>query len=192
MRAVAVDGRISFKKFWTKRLRRLLPAVVFATVGAASLARIVGGDSIVQLRWQVAGSLTSTYNWLQIANGAPYFQQRSPLLLSNMWSLAVEMQFYLVWPLILVAIIAFLPARLWPWAALGIGGVSAFLNWYYVNVWDDVTRAYVGTDSHSFGLMVGAAVALWVPKVWSLSSPNGPMLNGNSGEWRPGLALPAH
>ena len=174
MRAVAVDGRIGFKKFWTKRLRRLLPAVVFATVGAASLARIVGGDSIVQLRWQVAGSLTSTYNWLQIANGAPYFQQRSPLLLSNMWSLAVEMQFYLVWPLILVAIIAFLPARLWPWAALGIGGVSAFLNWYYVNVWDDVTRAYVGTDSHSFGLMVGAAVALWVPKVMVTKLPKRP------------------
>ncbi len=165
LRDTAIHGRIHLKKFWVRRIRRLMPAVVFATVGTVALARIAGGDSLVQLPWQVFGSLTSTYNWLQIANAAPYFGQRSPLLLANVWSLALEMQFYLVWPVLLVLILAFTPRKAWPGVVVGLAGLSAGWNWYLVHVADDVTRAYVGTDAHAFGLMLGAAIALSVPRV---------------------------
>ncbi len=165
VRDLKMHGRIRFKRFWTRRIRRLLPAVVFATVGTVALAGVFGGDATVQLRWQTAGALTSTYNWLQVLADAPYFAQRSPLLLTNMWSLAIEMQFYVVWPLVLIALLRFLPKKLWPWAALTLSAVSVFLNWYFVNVQDDLTRAYVGTDSHAFGLMIGASIALWAPEI---------------------------
>lgn len=165
LRELALRKSIRIGNFWVRRIRRLVPAVVFATVGTVALARLVGGDALVQLPWQVAGSLTSTYNWLQIWNAAPYFGQRSPLLLTNVWSLSLEMQFYVVWPVLLVLIVLFIPSRFAPWAALGMAGLSAGWNWYLVHVADDVTRAYVGTDAHAFGLMIGAAIAFWVPGV---------------------------
>lgn len=165
LRELALRKSIRIGNFWVRRIRRLVPAVVFATVGTVALARIVGGDALVQLPWQVAGSLTSTYNLLQIANAAPYFGQRSPLLLTNVWSLSLEMQFYVVWPVLLVLIILFVPSRFAPWVSLGIAALSAGWNWYLVHIADEVTRAYVGTDAHAFGLMIGAAIAFWVPRV---------------------------
>ena len=159
-----MHGRNDIRAFWVRRVRRLVPAVVVATVGGIAIARCVGGDAIVQLPWQAVGSLTGTYNWLEVVNGSSYFEQQSPLLLTNMWSLAVEQQFYLVWPLILVAIVRYVPRRFRPYCALAIGAVSVGLHVLYVGMADDVTRAYVGTDSHLFGLMIGATIALWVPR----------------------------
>lgn len=165
LRERAVRGTIRIGPFWVRRLRRLMPAVVFATVGAVALARIGGGDALVQLPWQVAGSFTNTYNWLQVLNDAPYFGQRSPLLLANFWSLSVEMQFYLVWPLVLLGLLPFVRVTLARWLSLGAVAASAGWNWYLVHVADEVTRAYVGTDAHAFGLMLGAAVAFWAPRI---------------------------
>ena len=158
-------GRTDLRAFWVRRVRRLVPAVVVATVGSIALARCFGGDSLVQLRWQTLGALTGTYNWLEVLNGSSYFEQQSPLLLANVWSLAVEQQFYLFWPLLLLLIIHYLPRRYAPYVTLGLGSVSVVLHVIYVTLDDDVTRAYVGTDSHLFGLMIGAAIALWVPRV---------------------------
>ena len=100
-----VTGHTDLRAFWVRRARRLVPAVAVATVGSFALARCFGGDSLVQLRWQTLGALTGTYNWLEIVNGSSYFEKQSPLLLTNMWSLAVEQQFYLFWPLGLLLII---------------------------------------------------------------------------------------
>ena len=166
LREIDTSRQIRFFRFWLRRFRRLLPAVFVATIGAVALARLGGGDSLVQLPWQVTGSLTSTYNWLEIANAAPYFNQGSPLLLTNMWSLAVEMQFYLVWPLLLPAAVVLAPRRAAPYVALVLGGASVALSAYFASQ-GDITRAYVGTDSHVFGIMLGAAVALWVPGIMS-------------------------
>ncbi len=172
LRETALRGDVRLKRFWVRRIRRLMPAVVFATIGTVALARIAGGDALVQLPWQVLGSLTSTYNWLQIANAAPYFGQRSPLLLANVWSLALEMQFYLIWPVLLLLILAFAPRKTWPLLAIGLAGLSAGWNWHLVHVEGDITRAYVGTDAHAFGLMLGAAIALSVPGVMVKKIPD--------------------
>ena len=166
-----ITGHTDLRAFWVRRTRRLVPAVVVATVGSVALARCFGGDSLVQLRWQTLGALTGTYNWLEVVNGSSYFEQQSPLLLTNMWSLAVEQQFYVLWPLVLLLIIYYLPRRYAPYVTLGLGSVSVVLHVIYVNIGDDVTRAYVGTDSRSFGLMIGAAIALWVPGVLVGSLP---------------------
>lgn len=163
MREKERRGRINIRAFWMRRIRRLVPAVVVATLATVWLARVVGGDSAVQLRWQSIGAVTGTYNWLELAYHSSYFERQSPLLLTNMWSLAVEQQFYLVWPLVLLLIIFFVPPRLRPYMALGLAGLSFIGNVIFTGISDDVTRAYVGTDTHSFGLMIGAALALSLP-----------------------------
>lgn len=156
------NGRMDLRTFWRKRVRRLVPAVVMTTVCGLALARLVGGDALVGMGWQGLGSITGTYNWFEIANSASYFDQQSPQLLTNMWSLAVEQQFYLFWPLLLAGILL-LPRRWRPGAALGLAGVSAIASQLASMAAEDVTRAYVGTDTHAYGLMIGAAVALAFP-----------------------------
>lgn len=161
------SGSINIVAFWRRRIRRLVPAVVVATIGTVWLARVIGGDAAVQLPWQAIGSVTGTYNWLEIVHHSSYFERQSPMLLTNMWSLAVEQQFYLLWPLALWVILAAVPARLRPRAALIIAAASAMLHASLVGFGGDVTRAYVGTDTHCFGLMIGAALALALPGIMS-------------------------
>lgn len=163
LREKETTGKIDIRAFWARRIRRLVPAVVVATLSVVALARIVGGDSAVQLRWQGLGAVTGTYNWLELAFHSSYFEKQSPLLLTNMWSLAVEQQFYLLWPLLLLLIMLLAAPRLRPWLALFLAAASFIANVIVTGNSEDVTRAYVGTDTHSFGLMIGAALALSLP-----------------------------
>lgn len=157
-------GKVAIGAFWMRRIRRLLPAVVVATFGSIALASIVRGDAIVQLPWQAFGSLTGTYNWLEIVKGSSYFESQSPLLLTNMWSLAVEQQFYIVWPVVLLLILAYVPRRFAPIVTAAIAVASAGEHALLVSGGADITRAYVGTDTHSFGLMIGATLAFLFPR----------------------------
>lgn len=163
IREKEATGTIGIRAFWARRVRRLVPAVVVATLVMVCLARLIGGDSAVQLRWQGIGAVTGTYNWLELAFYSSYFEKHSPLLLTNMWSLAVEQQFYVLWPLLLLLILRFAPPRLRPWLALALASASFMANVILMGNGEDVTRVYVGTDTHSFGLMIGAALALGLP-----------------------------
>ena len=100
------SGRIGLRRFWVRRARRLLPALVLVIAVSAGLAALIGGDVLVGIGWQLVGALTFSYNWLSIATGADYLTQTSPELLRHLWSLAVEEQFYLLWPLVLLALLA--------------------------------------------------------------------------------------
>ncbi|MET7073897.1 acyltransferase family protein [Trueperella pyogenes] len=157
----ATTGRIDLRAFLRRRYRRLVPAVVVMVVVSVALARAISDDAVVQTRWQALGALTGTYNWFQIANGSSYFESREPLLLTNMWSLAVEQQFYLVWPLVVIGLLK--TRRLWHGTLAVIGLTSLGLHAWFAT--GDVTRAYVGTDSHIFGLMIGAAIAFALPGI---------------------------
>lgn len=150
------NGRPGLRDFWARRFRRLFPAVFVATVGSAAAAFIVGGDALVALGRQVFGSLTAAYNWSEIISGSSYFEESSPLLLTNMWSLAVEQQFYLVWPLIVLILVTL--RRRWRIAAC-LALAAGSIGLHAALVGDDVTRAYMGTDTHLWGLMAGAALA---------------------------------
>ncbi|MFF2053073.1 acyltransferase family protein [Leifsonia sp. NPDC058194] len=154
------SGRIDLRRFWIRRARRLLPAIAVLVIVCSSVALVLGGDVLVGLPRQILGAFTFSANWLSIAADSSYFAQGAPELFRNLWSLAVEEQFYLVWPLILLAL-AFL--RPW-WARFAIVLASAAASAIWMAVLyvpgEDPTRVYFGSDTHSFGLALGAALAL--------------------------------
>ncbi|WP_068325175.1 acyltransferase family protein [Janibacter terrae] len=160
-------GGVDLRGFWTRRARRLLPALLVVVPAAILIARTVEADLLVGIRRQALGALTFSTNWLEIASGSNYFAATSPQLFMNFWSLAVEEQFYLFWPLVMLglmwvhrrfAVTEGAVATL----LLGIGLVSALLM---AVTFDPAapTVAYYGTHTHLFGLMLGAALAI----VWT-------------------------
>lgn len=159
IRELRSSGRISLAGFWTRRARRLLPALLLLVVTIVPVAALAGRDLLVGIGRQVAGALTFSSNWLEIARGSSYFDSTSPLLFKNFWSLAVEEQFYLFWPLLFLILIALV--RTWKTRialVLGVGAVSAVLMGVLAGAGDN-TRVYYGTDTHLFGLAIGVALA---------------------------------
>lgn len=159
LREARTTGEIALVPFWRRRARRLLPALLTLLLVCSSLAWIIGGDVLVRLGTQLLGAVTFSYNWFSIAAGAGYFADGSPELFRNLWSLAVEEQFYVLWPLLL-PLVLLLPRRRWRVAlAAGVGVVSAAWMGVVVLTGGDLTRAYFGTDTHAFGILTGVALA---------------------------------
>lgn len=163
-------GRVDMRAFTKRRLRRLFPALATVVLVIAAVAAVAGvPDMLLNMRRQVASSLLFVSNWADIWAGASYFERGLPQLFTNIWSLSVEAQFYLVWPLVLLggfwlanrAFVRPVPRR----AALSAGAIGLAL----LSIWwghhlrgagADPSRVYLGTDTHAFGLMLGAALAL--------------------------------
>lgn len=170
LREGAFTGRMRLPQFWLRRLRRLVPAMLACIVVCASLAWLLGGDVLVHLRRQVLGALTYTSNWTSIAADNDYFRDTSPELLTNFWSLAVEEQFYLAWPVVLVLtcmLVATWRRRTLVPACLAGASLLAMAVLFWAT--GDVNRVYYGLDTHAFGLMLGACLALLIP--WSMYPP---------------------
>ncbi|MGV8969751.1 MAG: acyltransferase family protein [Microbacteriaceae bacterium] len=173
-REKARTGSIVLREFWRRRARRLLPALVaVVTVCSAvafALSTVNGADILVGLGRQVLGAATFSYNWLSTTAGANYFDETTPELFRNLWSLAVEEQFYLLWPLIVLGLAA-LPRRRYSLPivlALAIASAMSMAILYVPG--SDPTRVYYGTDTHSFGLALGAALAM-VSRDWPETAP---------------------
>ncbi|HET8958442.1 MAG TPA: acyltransferase family protein, partial [Microcella sp.] len=160
-------GRIALRNFWSRRARRLLPALALVVMSSATVAALIGGDVLVGIGWQLLGAATFTSNWVAIGAGASYLDQTSPELFRHLWSLAVEEQFYLLWPLLLLALLA-LPLR----RRMLVAAVSALAVASAVTMaiaagdpaadgGQAASGAYLSTLTHGFGLLAGAAVALW-------------------------------
>jgi len=174
VRERVTTGAIDLPGFWSRRARRLLPALLVCVPASVLLARLSEGDLLVGIERQVLGAFTFTSNWLEIGAGTDYFAATSPQLLMNLWSLAVEEQFYLLWPLAVLGLLALTrrpEAR--AASALGLAVLSAALMAVRLDP-DSPTRVYYGTDTHVIGLMLGAALAFgyaaphraWTTSTW--------------------------
>jgi peptidoglycan/LPS O-acetylase OafA/YrhL len=161
LRELTGTRRIRLREFWRRRARRLLPALGVVVVVCVVAARIVAPDLLVGIGRQVLGAATFSTNWIEVAAGQSYFDETQPVLFQTFWSLAVEEQFYLLWPVVLVVLIVLTPTvrsrvRVVTLAALASAVAMAVLS----TPGGDPTRVYYGTDTHAFGLLLGAAVAL--------------------------------
>ena len=168
-------GRVSLRRFWTRRARRLLPAMVTVVITCTAVAGWLGGDVLVGIRSQVMGALTFASNWVYIAQGASYSSDLSPQLFANFWSLAVEEQFYLFWPLLVLAAFAIRRSRTVGLVMTGVFALAS-ASWMALafDPLADPSRVYFGTDTHMFGLMAGAFFALYFAPRSPASSTDAP------------------
>lgn len=150
------------RRFWQHRARRILPPLLPVIAVTATAAGLVGGNVLPGLWSAVVGALTFSSNWVAIVQASSYFAGTSAHPLQHLWSLAVEEQFYLIWPLLLLLIgLAAEPLR--KWFPISIGVVSAVAMAVLFVPGADPTFVYVGTGTHVFGLAAGAALALHAP-----------------------------
>jgi peptidoglycan/LPS O-acetylase OafA/YrhL len=164
LREFRAGGAINLGRFWLRRAKRLLPAVGVMIAVTMIVAAIVEPDRVVALRGDALASLAYFANWHFIFSGQSYFEQfQRPSLFTHLWSLSVEEQFYLFWPLIFAAGMKLLGrGRLLLGVLAGALG-SVALAWILFNPGSDASRVYYGTDTHAVGLLAGVALAM----VWS-------------------------
>jgi peptidoglycan/LPS O-acetylase OafA/YrhL len=163
-------GSLRLPNFWMRRARRLLPALFVMLAVVTAWVTILDRARIGSLRGAVAAAATYSSNWYQIAQGQSYFARfAQPGPLDHLWSLAVEEQFYLFWPWLLLLGLLVVKRRdaaavRWlalPTVALAAASAVAMLLLYQPGF--DPTRVYEGTDTRACGLLVGAALAMAWP-----------------------------
>ena len=173
------SGRVRLVDFWTRRVRRLAPAIVLVLAAMIAWGALEASmTSRDALRADITATLGYVANWHFIAS-SNYFQatgDESPLL--HMWTLAVEEQFYVVWPVALFLIALLVPhrARLTVVAAVAVSGVLVSA-WRLHTLWvssETPDRAYMGTDLRMFGPMVGALVAVALMRAPRLAASRWP------------------
>jgi peptidoglycan/LPS O-acetylase OafA/YrhL len=169
--SIAQSGGLDLRGFYLARARRLLPALLFTVITTTIAIGIWAPDTIKRFITDMPFALTGTMNWWLVAREQDYFESIGrPPLLQHTWSLAVEAQFYLVWPLILYFILKKLGKNRIPFAALMIAaasGVTLLIVSLSLDASNssDVSHIYFGTDTHSIGLFLGAALAVsWIPQ----------------------------
>ncbi len=165
------SGGLDLRAFYLARLRRLLPALVFMLITTAIAVGIWAPDTIKRFLIDTPFALTGSMNWWLVGRHLDYFEAIGrPSLLQHTWSLAVEAQFYLVWPLILLLVLKFFGKKRLSIVSLAIAGVSGITLMLVSFSLDasnaqSVSHVYFGTDTHSIGLFLGAALAVsWVPQ----------------------------
>ena len=158
---VSKTGRIDLKSFWIRRIRRLFPAVVTVVVVTCALCTVFNHVMLTKMRPDILPSLLFFNNWWQIAQDVSYFNALGdPSPLTHFWSLAIEEQFYLVWPPLLLAMVSMHMSK--PntrRVVLGLAAVSAIAMMVLYNPAADPSRVYYGTDTRVFSLLLGAWMA---------------------------------
>jgi peptidoglycan/LPS O-acetylase OafA/YrhL len=158
------EGRVGFKAFWLRRARRLLPAVLLVIFVCLIAASTIARDDLARTRGDALASLVYLTNWHLIAASHSYFNAFGrPSLLQHLWSLAVEEQFYLFWPLVLLGSLKLVGRRWTVVLTVGLALASTALMWGLYNPDQDPSRVYYGTDTRASTLLVGALLAFAWP-----------------------------
>jgi peptidoglycan/LPS O-acetylase OafA/YrhL len=155
------DGRIALSSFWVRRARRLFPALLSLMPAIALYGRLVARpDALPGLRADAVATLAYVANWRAILEHRSYWQMfRAPSPLEHMWSLSIEEQFYVVWPVIVALVLRHGTRR----ALLAVTGVlmalsmTAMLAFYRP---EDPSSVYLGTHTRAAGILAGAALAI--------------------------------
>lgn len=160
-------GTIDLKAFWMRRARRLLPALYVLLAATLTFAVLFLPEEVARLRNEALAAFGYVTNWYLIFNQESYFEAAGrPSMFLHLWSLAVEEQFYLIWPALLVAGMTFFRRRTVLAYILGGALLSALLMAVLYHPDVDPSRIYYGTDTRASGLLTGAALAfLWVPEM---------------------------
>ncbi len=168
-------GRMRLLRFWRRRARRLLPALFLLLVGVAVAVPLLASDQGYRLRADVLAALGYVSNWRLIFEHQSYFQSLGrPPLLQHLWSLAVEEQFYLLWPLVLALLLRWREPRRLVGPILGLAAASAALMAVLHDPTGDPSRVYYGTDTRVAGILVGAALAC-IPLRWKKATGGRPV-----------------
>ncbi|HEX6934747.1 MAG TPA: acyltransferase family protein [Streptosporangiaceae bacterium] len=175
------EGRIGLGRFYQRRARRLLPALALMLITVTAAVSLLEPGQRDTLRPALLGAVSYTSNWWQAFAHQSYFSLYGPPpVFQHLWSLAVEEQFYLIWPLLLAGILA-LAARPASRALFAWGGAaaSALLMLAIYTPGADPSLVYYGTDTHASALMIGAALAITFPlaKVAATAGRTGQVLD---------------
>ncbi|NUR61055.1 MAG: acyltransferase, partial [Catenulispora sp.] len=170
-REYLANGTVALRRFYLRRARRLLPALFTVIAGVCAFVVLRLPGEAAGFRDDASASLLYVTNWWFVAKGQSYFGGTGrPSLLLHLWSLAVEEQFYVVWPMFLLvalgrvgqAVQAERIRALWRaigWATL-LAGCSIGLTALLYSPWRDASRIYYGTDTRAFELLIGVTAAL--------------------------------
>jgi peptidoglycan/LPS O-acetylase OafA/YrhL len=163
------SGKLRLLHFWQRRARRLLPALVLVLVAVSVAVPLLAPDQGFRLRADVLAALGYVSNWRLIFEHQSYFQSLGrPPLLQHLWSLAVEEQFYLLWPLVLALLLRWREPRRLAAPILGLAAASTLLMAVLHDPTGDPSRVYYGTDTRVAAILVGAALAC-LPLRWKKS-----------------------
>ena len=191
--------RIDLKGFWIRRAKRLLPAMVLMTLAVVIARPLFPSDAVTSLRDDAVGAFFWMANWVFVAADTDYFSQgATPSPLQHTWSLAVEEQYYLLWPLLVLG--AALLVRRSPiggvrssstvvvrftvfvLAVLGVIG-SAVAAILLSGDAGELNRVYFGTDTRAQALMIGAAAAALLVRDWSALTVSGTLIRTRWRRW---------
>jgi len=165
------SSALDLRAFYAARLRRIYPAFIFMVICTIIFIGVWAPEAIKRFLSDLPYALTGSINWLLVARHQDYFEAIGrPPLLQHTWSLAVELQFYLIWPIILLTVLKYFGkkniARIALLIAI-ISGVALFLVSLQLDQANaqQVSHIYFGTDTHSLGLFLGSALAVsWIPQ----------------------------
>ncbi|MEY4314430.1 MAG: hypothetical protein RIS93_1010 [Actinomycetota bacterium] len=165
------SSALDLRAFYAARLRRIYPGFLFMVVCTILFIGVWAPEAIKRFLSDLPYALTGTINWLLVSRHQDYFETIGrPPLLQHTWSLAVELQFYLIWPIILLTILKYFGKRNIARIALIIALISGTALFFVSLQLDQsnaqqVSHIYFGTDTHSLGLFLGSALAVsWIPQ----------------------------
>ena len=174
------SSALDLRKFYRSRIRRLFPALIFMVVVTTLFVGVWAPETVKRFVSDLPYLFTGLMNWALVAREQDYFSTIGrPPLLQHTWSLAVEIQFYLLWPLILLFVLRFFGKKRIPAFALLFALASGTLLFLYSVKIDaesatSVSHVYFGSDTHSIGLFLGAALAVrWIPRNFSADIAKG-------------------
>lgn len=183
--------RIDLKGFWIRRAKRLLPAMVLMTLAVVIARPLFPSEAVSSLREDAVGAFFWMANWVFVAADTDYFSQgATPSPLQHTWSLAVEEQYYLLWPLLVLAAALLVRRRstgavrvvVFVLAVLGVVG-SAVAAILLSGDAGELNRVYFGTDTRAQALLIGAAAAALLVRDWSALTVSGTLIRTRWRRW---------